>query len=208
MKVLGLDISTKTGWAVIVDGTLSEYGLIRCSERTPDPLLVPDYEYLDDALDLAMKVHCLVSKHNPNYIYIEQTNAGSFRSAQKQLEFLHCILLSQLRIGWSNAVRYINTSEWRHTLNLNMTKDQKRHNAHRRQDRSAAAEVVNGNKITGVITKKHLAVWYVNQHFGLSLKMKDNDIADAICIGYSGFLKEVHRQPLTALFDNNILSMV
>jgi hypothetical protein len=37
--------------------------------------------------------------------------------------------------------------------------------------------------IKGAVTKKHLAIRFVNATYGLDLKVKDNDIADAICLG-------------------------
>jgi hypothetical protein len=38
-------------------------------------------------------------------------------------------------------------------------------------------------KVVGKITCKTLSVNYVNKRFSLQLKMKDNDVADSICIG-------------------------
>lgn len=45
-------------------------------------------------------------------------------------------------------------------------------------------------KVKGKINTKTLSVNYVNQKHSLQLKMKDNDIADAICIG-EAFIKKV-----------------
>lgn len=43
---------------------------------------------------------------------------------------------------------------------------------------------------TSKVTLKHLAVNYVNKRFNLNLKVKDNDLADAICLA-SFFLKKI-----------------
>lgn len=43
---------------------------------------------------------------------------------------------------------------------------------------------------TSKVTFKHLSVQYANSHFNLNLKVKDNDLADAICIGCY-FLKKI-----------------
>jgi hypothetical protein len=44
--------------------------------------------------------------------------------------------------------------------------------------------------IKGEVTPKHLAVAFVNENYGLNFIVKDNDIADAICMGTS-YLKGV-----------------
>ena len=38
-------------------------------------------------------------------------------------------------------------------------------------------------KSHGKVTFKHLSVQYVNKEFKLEFKLKDNDIADSICLG-------------------------
>jgi Holliday junction resolvasome RuvABC endonuclease subunit len=66
-----------------------------------------------------------------------------------------------------------------------MSKDQKKSNTKLSKAKRAAAE--SGTKldkaalgIRGKVTKKHLAVKYVNDTYGLSLRMSENDAADAI----------------------------
>ena len=80
MKIMGLDISTKTGWAIIENGRLQEHGLI----PTPDFMdaIMEDYRLLKRAEHQATELASLVQSHNPDVIVIEQTNAGKFRTAQ------------------------------------------------------------------------------------------------------------------------------
>jgi hypothetical protein len=47
---------------------------------------------------------------------------------------------------------------------------------------------VKQKKKRGKIGKKHLSVRYVNDIFGLDFKIKDNDIADSICLASSYFI--------------------
>jgi hypothetical protein len=42
--------------------------------------------------------------------------------------------------------------------------------------------------IKGKVTKKHLSVRWVNETFGFNMKVKDNDICDAVCLG-SAYIK-------------------
>jgi hypothetical protein len=66
----------------------------------------------------------------------------------------------------------MDTSEWRKIVGLWMSKEDKKNN---RQ--------VSIGKKRGKITKKHLSVRMVNEKFNKSLKLKDNDEADAILLG-------------------------
>lgn len=186
MRRMGLDLSTKPGIAVadIQDGL-------------EDPVLVANerYEIKKEgvfpyaALDLAEKVADLAAewfiKHSPDEIIIEQTNKGKNRYSQKQLEFIHAAVLHRLRaLGAAQRIKFIDTSEWRRLLGQHLTKDDKKNNAKVRKAKQAdnfhAAKKALGVK--GKIGTKHLAVRWVNTHYSLGLKMKDNDMADAICV--------------------------
>lgn len=174
MKIIGLDCSTKTGYAVIDNGKLTEYGLIK-SDDFPNEFM-EDIKLLKRAEFQAMEMAALLEKINPDLIVIEQTNAGKFRTSQKQLEFIHCLLLVACSdIGVIEKIRYVDTSAWRRGLNIKLDADQRIHNKQVKQ-----------GAVRGKITPKHLAVAYVNQEFNLKLKLKDNDIADALCLARYG----------------------
>lgn len=193
MRVLGLDVSTKTGFAVIDDGKLVCEGLL-----TVEPVIledrVEDFSLLDRAQRMVEQINLTIIKHRPDMIFIEQTNAGKFRSAQKQLEFIHCTLLHSLLTlrttgkDYIRNLRYVDTSKWRSMLEIKLTKDQRKHN-----------KSVKEKTARGKITPKHLAVAWVNQKYNLSLKLKDNDRADAICLATFGYLNG--QQPTSVNFD-------
>ena len=175
MKILGLDISTKTGWALLNDDNLTAFGLLRSDlDYSKEPS--EDYEYLVRAIGMAQKIAEIVLKYEPDLIYIEQTNKGRQRMIQKLLEFHHFAILSSLRdLGYSSKVCYIDTSAWRKELGVKLSaEDRKRNKEIRRK------------KTRGKITTKHVAVRWVNSEFGLEFKVKDNDIADAICLAVAG----------------------
>lgn len=192
MRVLALDISSKTGWAllegeagkanpVIVDRGLVELGapIVAFGEYPSCYLLAAEAQ----AANLAQ----LSARFDPDMVVIEETNLGKSRYVQKFLEFLHCTTLRELRNVKQIPV-YISSSNWRSALGLQMSKEDKKNNGKLSKAKRIAAQ--EGKKldkaglgIKGRIGKKHLSVRYVNAHFGLNLKMKDNDVADAICLG-------------------------
>lgn len=191
MKVLGLDLSSKSGWAVIEKHSdsgnhLSDLGLIELGT----PILgfgnYP-WSYVAAAKKQAEAVAALVAKTLPDIIVIEETNLGKNRYSQKFLEFLHLTLLQTIPDGFKRQVVYISSSAWRSALMLSMSAADRKNNTKLSKAKKTAAQA--GAKldkkalgIKGRINKKHLAVRYVNATYDLQLKMKDNDIADAICL--------------------------
>ena len=87
--VLALDLSTKPGWA-IVSGSGAEPKLIAygtkfdIKEFTGNLEHLQDFRFLGKADLVAGFVQSLLEKYSPDEIWVEQTNAGSYRDAQKQ----------------------------------------------------------------------------------------------------------------------------
>ncbi len=180
MNVLGLDLSTKTGWALISDGVVSGRGFLE-APGTNNYELVPDYDQIERARIIANQIKdiLLAGSISADHIYIEQTNSGSFRTSQKQLEFIHYAVLEMLQnIGLSTKVKYVDTSMWRRSLGIKLSPEQRAHN-----------KKVSRKSAKGKITWKHLSVNWVNEKFGTDLLLKDNDQADACCIAYFGYTK-------------------
>lgn len=176
-KILGLDISTKTGWALFDGPKLIDYGRFE--------FRVGDIDYskfsgnsLENALKLAKhasnRIIRLVNEIKPNVVIIEQTNLGKSRYTQKVLEFIHYAILDELMKIQNIQIEYVSSSEWRKKVDLKMTKEDKKHN-----------RMVKLEKIRGRLTKKHLAVRKANELFNLNFRIKDNDVCDAILIAYS-----------------------
>lgn len=59
------------------------------------------------------------------------------------------------------------------------------------KDRMKSFRYKEEGKVKGKTGVKNLSVSYVNEKFSLQLKLKDNDIADAICIGWA-FIQKYH----------------
>lgn len=151
--------------------------------------------YLLAAENMAAKILELVVKLEPSVVVIEETNRGKARYTQKALEFLHCTNLVNLRNVVPLVIRkvvYISSSTWRSVLGISLSKQDKRNNTKLSKAKRTAA--ANGQKldkgklgIKGRVGKKHMAIRYVNEQYGLGLKMKDNDVADSIALGLSYF---------------------
>jgi hypothetical protein len=188
MLLLALDISTKTGFAVFVDGRLTEYGQLRAKVEDFNVNDFPDrspkypYNIIDAANSMADQIMELVAKLCPTDIVVENTVKGRNRHTQRCLEFLHFALLTRLR---GRKMRYMDPSEWRALLGLRLNKDQKKNN-----------QMVSQGKKRGRITKKHLAINWVNETYGKTFKVKDNDICDSIGLGSAYLLGDKNDRPV------------
>lgn len=183
MRILGLDMATKTGFAILDDGKLISEGLLTI-DKTMHLDLMEDLRLFLRAKAMANKIRDLINQYNPDQIFIEQTNQGKFRSSQKQLEFVHCLVISGIydSFFYLSKFAYVNTSKWRSSLDVRLTKEQSKHN-----------KKVKDKVARGKITPKHLAVAWANSTFGLKLKLKDNDRADALALAMFGHLNGMQK---------------
>jgi nucleotide-binding universal stress UspA family protein len=193
-RILSLDASTKTGWALFVDGNLSKSGVlpkvsIEDFNVNKDPEKSPKYPYnvVDGAAQVVRQIEALLVQEQADFVVVENTNKGKNRHTQRLLEFIHKDLLDALRAR-SFPMAYLDTSEWRKRVGMWMSKEDKKANAALSKAKKAAgAAGVKATKqalgIKGKIDKKHLAVRMANDLYGLKLIQKDNDEADAILMG-------------------------
>lgn len=183
MKILALDISSKTGYSVFQDGHLTDYGQVRVEIENFNvndyPEKAPGYPFnlMSSSKRMSELIIELERTHDPDLVVIENTVRGKNRHTQRFLEFIHCHVLGSLR-SRREQIKYLDPSEWRSVLSIRLSKDDKKNNSN----------VSRGLK-RGRIGKKHLSVRYANQKFGMALKLKDNDTADAICLGWASCLK-------------------
>jgi len=184
-RVLALDLSkSSTGYALFIDSQLSNYGNLKNDKPVHQYGSYP-WNYLDCIEYSAQLILDKVRELNPEIVVVEETNGSKSRYTQKVLEFLHFRVLMGLRA--SVRVEYLNTSDWRRQIGVALSSLDKRQNAKLSKAKSKAKrDGVKLDKkklgIKGRINKKHIAIRYCNGKFGLSLRAKDNDIADAIGI--------------------------
>lgn len=183
MRVLALDVSTKSGWALFEDGKLVDSGSIEQISAedfnvNKDPELSPLYPHnvVDAAEKIGRRLARLSDDLKPNVIVIENTNKGKNRHTQRLLEWIHLEMVKRIR----NIAPffYMDSSAWRSIVGLRLSKDDKKNN-----------KEVRAGKKRGKIGQKHLAVRMANELYGKSLILKDNDEADAILLGRAFHLK-------------------
>ena len=132
MKILALDLSTKTGWSYLLDGKIISYGLVVSKIEGDETSSNYPQNYIDMAKHLANQLKDIYYRIEPDFVVIEETNKGKNRFSQKCLEFIHYAVNDVLKI----KVHYVDTSEWRHLLDISLSKD----------DRSANKEVLCARK--------------------------------------------------------------
>jgi hypothetical protein len=194
--LLALDVSSKTGFSVFqveetedkipIDISLVRYGLIKMPKPVKECGDYP-WNYLRASKEMGKILAELVSEVKPRVVVVEETNKGRARYSQKLLEFLHAALLDCISSDTqAPAVFYLSTSEWRNKLGIRLSKDDKKSNQKLSKAKKNSIDGKIDRKALGIrgrLTAKHLSVRYANERFGLQLKIKDNDVSDAICLG-------------------------
>jgi hypothetical protein len=188
--VLSLDISSKTGFAILNDSAeIVTRGTFYVQDPGVDIAGPQEYRYIWQSQTLGRFVVNIAHEFNVSTIVIEQTNRGKNRTTQKHLEFLHYGVLYALAMeGMNDKIVYVNTSEWRSGLEIRYSTEQRKHN-----------KLVKAKKARGKLTMKHLAVQFVNAKYGLKLLQKDNDQADAICMALYVLKKKANPTPCVNL---------
>jgi len=198
-RVLSLDMSTKTGWALIVSEkdsyTLEEYGQLA---QMPEPPGQYPSNFIDWAYALYGKIVELVDRLAPDVLVIEETASGSKNIySQKILEWLHFLVAKMIKESKIRAV-YMMTEQWRRETGCVMTKEEKKKNKQVREykkthDVSIAYD--KDGKRVGLTGRKHVNVRRANEVFGEflrePLRKKDEDTADSLLLGYAYHLRRL-----------------
>lgn len=196
--VIGLDLSTKTGYSVFKDGILTEWGLVSIPEENKEKFktLPYPYNYIRSTEYLVNGIMEVLNKHNPSEIVIEETCASRNVYAQKQIEWIHYALNWGIERSFPDAkVFYLGSNKWRSILQLLQTKETKKHN-----------KLVKAKEAKGKITAKHLSVWKVNDVYKLGFLMKHENEADGINLAAAhlkqhGELTHDYSKPLQSIED-------
>lgn len=205
-RVLSLDISTKTGWALIVSGediVLESYG------QEP-PIHMPEGPYPDAFVDWAFacfsKIEAIIKEKRPNVLVIEETASGSQSVySQKILEYTHFLLAKYIKETKIKSI-YLLTESWRRETACVMTKEEKDKNKTVRDykkkvlketgKKTTVAYDKDGKRI-GLVGRKHVNVRRANEVFGnflkVPLRQKDEDTADSLMLAYTYHLRRVKK---------------
>jgi Holliday junction resolvasome RuvABC endonuclease subunit len=203
MKVLSLDLSTKTGYAFfhMEKGKckIIKYGTLKSISK-------PKGNYPCDYIDWSDKCSNAIleiwEEFNPEILVIEETAKGARNSfTQKILEWIHKEIAEEIKLwteeGNLKGYKYYLTEEWRRIAGCKMTSEELKHNA-KRSRRKAKAKKENTSitvikdkegKRLGRITKKHVTIRRINEVFNLNLILKDEDAADALGLGYAYYVE-------------------
>jgi Holliday junction resolvasome RuvABC endonuclease subunit len=197
--VLALDMSTKTGYALVVCGDdgikLRDYGQLK-------PITEPDgmypANYINWAYAIFEKVHELIERFQPDVLVIEETCAGSKSVySQKILEWIHFLVASFIKES-NIKVMYLLTGEWRTLVGAKMTKEESKHNKavkeYKKKNKTKVAYGEDGKRI-GKKTKKHVNIRRANEIFGTflpaPLQKKHEDLADALLLASAYHYKRI-----------------
>lgn len=198
-RVLSLDISTKTGYALLVSEQdsfdLEAYGQVPALHV---PVEVPyPVSYVDWAYKCFSEIVRLIDRFTPDVLVIEETAGGSKSAySQKILEFIHFLVAKLIKETGIKAV-YVMTEEWRRKTGCLMTKSESKHNKevkkYKEKHDTKVAKDIAGKRI-GKLTRKHINIRRANEVFEeylpVLLRKKDEDTADALMLAYYYHVKE------------------
>jgi len=198
-RILGLDLSTKTGWACMLSSDsgveLEAYGMI---PQIPQPDGPYPSSFVDWAYLVFNEIEVLINRFHPDLLAIEETVAGSKAVfSQKILEYSHFLLAKYIKEGNIRSV-YLLTGAWRSEVGAKMTKEESKHNKavkkYKDKNNTKVARDINGKRI-GKLTKKHINIRRANEVFGSSLReplrKKNEDEADALLLCYTVHLRRL-----------------
>lgn len=196
MKILSLDISSKTGFSLLWVNPEEPNGFKLLESGTLAKTSQPSGPYPKSMLDWAANSAALIidkfKSCNPDVVVIEETSKGSKNAmSQKVLEYTHFIVATYLIEQKLQDLQYLLTGEWRVLTGCAMTKEEKKRNKAVKKQHDQGIKVAKNaeGKRIGKITKKHVNIRRANEIFSLNLIKKDEDQADALLLGVA-YLKK------------------
>lgn len=197
-RILALDMSTKTGWSLIIsdgkDFTLEANGQI---DKMSEPEGQYPANFVDWAGNVFLEILKLIEEHKPDVLVIEETASGSKSIySQKILEWIHYLVANHIKLMQYKVV-YLLTEQWRRETGCLMSKDESKHNKevkkYKEKNDTSIAYDISGKRV-GKITRKHVNIRRANEIFSKFLKeplrKKDEDTADSLLLGYCYHLRK------------------
>lgn len=181
--IVALDISTKTGFAVFSESKLIQYGTL-FQKVTPLEVDVYPIGFVKFAEKVGDDILTLVRSFNSKEVVIEETNASRQNYSQKILEFIHFSVVKKLAED-GVKINYVRTGVWRQITGSNQSSEEKRLNAKigRIKKKTGKKLAKIDGKVVGKKTRKHSAIRSFGDHFGIELKRKEEDAAEAALLG-------------------------
>jgi hypothetical protein len=199
-RILALDMSTKTGWALMISTDqsvfLEEYGTL---PQIHEPEGQYPINYVEWAHACVSGIFGLIDRLAPDTLVIEETVAGSKGVyTQKILEWIHFLVAKFIKETNIRAI-YLLTGTWRSEVGCKMTKEESKHNkkvtAYKAAHGDTRVAYDESGKRIGKLGKKHINIRRANEVFGPFLKKllrkKDEDTADSLLLGYCYHLRRM-----------------
>jgi hypothetical protein len=205
--LVALDLSSKTGWAVYIDGKETNWGTLFIEKTVKDFGSYPA-NYVKLAKHIAVQIyHQVLSVYWPDQIVIEETNASRQNYSQKLLESIHYALIDMLLVSESKGpnwkVDYVRTGEWRRSVEAKQNAEEKKLNSKIAREKAKRKVQVMADKslsetekkkilrlpikidgkVVGRKGRKHVAIRVAQEMFGVEFKRKDEDAVDALLLG-------------------------
>lgn len=195
MKWLSLDLSSKTGYAFFEDHKLTSHGLLESpiedyftdvSDFTQLPDSYPD-NLINSAKSMTQMVVDLLG--GVELVVTEHTEGSKFRFSQRYLEWLHLLIIQELK-NKSIRFKYLLNSDWRKATNcyVSLWPEYRKWNRQVSKAKKSATPTKTGamvakigGKVVSRVDQKKLSIILANKHF--DLEIKDNNIADALNLG-------------------------
>jgi hypothetical protein len=218
MIMIGLDLSTKPGFAVFEDGDLKRYGTL-WADKTRDEFGPYPYNYLGWAEHTVIRLFNEVIDremlHQPGkpLLIVEETTGSNQNYTQKILEFIHYRLLQECRLREYRVV-YIRDGVWKNMVGARQNKEEKRLQARisrqkKKKKEAFLKENPNAEKIPSfrakldldksgkakVVAKLDQADYSIRaffEHFGTQLSKEHEDAAEAALLVQAYFLGAPH----------------
>lgn len=196
-RVLGLDISSKTGWSLLTISSkgfdLEAYGKI---DKISEPEIGYPASYVVWAQQCFDKILELIDLYHPSTLVIEETSGGSKSNySQKILEFIHYLVAKYIMESGIKCV-YVMSEQWRREVGCKMTKQESEHNKsvsdYKKKNKTSIAYDIKGKRV-GKLTRKHINIRRTNEVFGKFFKepmrKRNEDECDAMLLTYSYYLR-------------------
>lgn len=191
MKVLALDVSSKTGWALLENESPLAWGTLFPDKTVEDfgPYPFNYVEWAEYVVERLMTEVFLKYWVPGVIVVVEETNVGKNCYSQKRLEMLHFCLIKALRKTGAE-VKYVRTGEWRHFVDAKMSKEEKALNAKiaRIKKKTGKKLAKIDGKVVGRKGRKHVSIRRAEEIFGIEMQRSEEDAGEALLLGL-GFIR-------------------
>lgn len=195
MNVLSLDISTKPGWALFLDGKLIRYGTLWADTTVEDHGVYP-WNYVGMARHTAHRLYkeviepALHLSKSDLTVVIEETTGGSGNNySQKKLEFIHYAVLEHL-VG--RKVVYCRDGSWKSSAGVKLNQEEKELNKKIKEYKEKTGEKLakfpdetGKMRVHGRVTVQHVYIRRLREIFNIQLQAQEEDMAAAILMGHA-----------------------